>query len=572
MPAPAGPLTSPPVGLLTLTHAGATWRISSRPCDVHDGATSLHYRGGLAPCDVYSEAPITGAADVQSQSVEMIADGDIAALAAQGHLLSEVRAELALWREGDAYDRRLVMLSGSASVESGGFLGRPLRLSIVADDPADRPGVWPPLASTVCDETFGTVGIGRRAAEDGRTYPQVFGTAGTITVGGSPASTTAIPVIPVLRSRSSLIRETPWGPVDQWWVWPGVPGPLPYGIVSEGWLYPGSGASMGLIRGWALTSGSTVLPADAPVPLVYARDNLGRVVTLVDSLVLWAAGVLLEDREYYAAISPPCSGIARPDYRGGLEGAGQVIRWALEQSAITVDWRRTGSALAQLDRYAVAGFWDQSCSPWSWVVDNILPLLPCSWIPGPAGLYPVVWRLDATAETADLRLTDGLDCTIDDDPQEEGADEIRSRHVLDYGAAAWKSKFLRRSTWHGDGTTATTRESMSLHLRRAQQRYGSRRGSAALALEDVTSSDLLYADRSADRVLGWRSRLYSAPRTVLRVVGDGLHHRSGLAHLEPGMIVALTSARYSLSSRVAHVRRAGWLGGVCYADLVILSP
>jgi hypothetical protein len=36
------------------------------------------------------------------------------------------------------------------------------------------------------------------------------------------------------------------------------------------------------------------------------------------------------------------------------------------------------------------------------------------------------------------------------------------------------------------------------------------------------------------------------------------------------MVVALTSTRYSLSSRVAHVRRAGKLGALCYADLVIL--
>ena len=65
MPSP-GPLTEAPVVLLTLTHAGRTWRHSSRPVDVLDGSTWRHYRGGMAPLDVYEEAPLTGIADPQS--------------------------------------------------------------------------------------------------------------------------------------------------------------------------------------------------------------------------------------------------------------------------------------------------------------------------------------------------------------------------------------------------------------------------------------------------------------------------------------------------------------------------
>lgn len=571
MPSPAGPLTAPPIVLLTLEHAGRTWRHSSRPCDVLDGAVSLHYRGGLAPLDCYQEAPLSGVADIPAQAVEVIADGDLYALAAQAHLLGEVRAEVALWREGDPWSSRLPILSGRAEVESGGYLGRPLRLRVVADDPAARHGIWPPPEQQVTDDTWGLIGISRREQEDKAAYPQVVGCAGTIWSGGTRASVAALPVIPVLCPASRLVYETPWGPTSQWVAAPGVGTPLPYGIVSAGWLYPGSGASMGLIRGTRVATTTTIPTWVANLPLRYALDNLGQIVTLVDGLVQWALGVLIEDQSYYAAIAPPCSGIARPDWRGGLEGAGSVIRWALLQAGVIVDWRRTVPALASLDRYEVGGYWDQSCDPWFWAVDNLLPLLPCSWVAGPHGLYPVVWRLDATAATADCRLTDGLDCVIDGEPKEEGGDDILSRASLDYGHSLIQGAYRRRATWHGQETRDTLSEASSLHLRRAQQRWGSRRGADALALEDLQTSEMVYLDSTAHRSLAARTRIQCQSRTAIRIVSDGLHHRSHVAHLEPGMVVALTSTRYSLSSRVAHVRRAGWLGGVCYADLVMLA-
>jgi len=560
---------SAPVVLLTLTYAGRTWRHSSRPVDILDGSTWRHYRGGLAPMDIFEEAPLTGVAEVQSRTVEILTDGDMSDLVSQGHDLSEITAEIALWTSGDfaLRDRRL---SGAAEVESGGRLGQPLRLRVVADDPAGRPGTWPPPDHVISNTTWGG---NYDAANEDVTYPQVLGQPGHIVISGSASALAAIPAYPVHFNTSAwFVRRSPFGDSAVWQpggAWPPVTGTHPSGyflFLSAGWMYPGpiGSAHRGYLRVTADLGGT---PVWADACLVYAVDQIGQIVTLarVTSGPAWWPSSY--GRSYYACVSPPCSGVARPDYQGGVTGAGSIIRWALEQTSITVDWRRTIPALAQLDLYELGGFWDQSCSAWQWVAENVLPLLPCSWIPGPDGLYPVVWRLDATASTADARLIDGQTCCIEGEPKIEGADEIRSRWTMDYangllGGGTWR----RRAVWHGQVERASTRESSSLHLRRAQIRWGSARGAQALATEEALTSDLVWSDRTADRILSWRSLIYSGPRTVYHVLGDEEH----IGGLHPGMVVALTSTRYSLSSRVAHVRRAGMLGALCYADLVIL--
>jgi hypothetical protein len=585
VPAP-GALAAPPIVLLTIEHAGRSWCISSRPCDVLDGSTWLHYRGGLAPCDVFQEAPFTGAADPQSQAVEVLADRDIAELAAQSHVPGEIRAELALYRQGDEWGQRLVMLSGTADVESGGRLGQPLRLSIRGDDAAELPGTWPPPAQVINSDTWphaaGTIAFPERShqlPEEGAIYPQTIGRAGRIWAGATFASVESVPILPVIMydwtgggpGWLGFYRYTPWGDVTTWAAYPGgAPGGV-MAIVSAGWMYPGSGASKGCIE--VTLDDGTPTPSWTRAFLYYGTDAIGNVLTFakIDSGTPPYWGNLWSGRSYYAAIKSPCSGIANRSLMGGLEGAGEVVRWALERSRVTVDWRRTAAALPGLDRFRVAGVWDQGCSPWAWVGDNLLPLLPCSWIPGPNGIYPVAFRLDAGARDADAVLIDGIDCTIEGEPTIEAVGDVRSRWTLDYGMSSAIATARRRTIWHGGASRETPRDSMNLHLRRAQQRWGSLRGSALLALEDQQTAEMVYRDDTADRVCGWRSRLYSEPWTRLRVVSDGLYHRGVVAMLEPGMVVSLTSSRYSLSSRVAHVRRAGWLGGTCYADLVIVG-
>jgi len=184
----------------------------------------------------------------------------------------------------------------------------------------------------------------------------------------------------------------------------------------------------------------------------------------------------------------------------------------------------------------------------------------------------VIWRLDETAERADITLIDGpapgANCSIEGEPKIERADDVVSRVMLDYGNGLIQGVWRRRLTYHGRRSRETVQSVPTPHARRAQQRWGSQLGDQIQALELALTSDFVYRDETAHRWLSWLTTLRSQPMRVVRVVST---HTSPLARAEPGMVVSLTSARHSLSSRVAHVRRAGWLGGMCYADVVILS-
>ena len=576
--------TGPPIVLLVLEHAGREWYHSAHPVDVLDGTRSLHFRGGMAGIDLFVEAVIGGVSPQQSYPIEIAPQADLEALVAQGHLLGEMRAEVSLWRSGASWDDRQVWLSGSAEVRDGGQLGRVLRLQVTADDPAAQPGTWPNPEARMNEDTWGPVNlIIRRPAEDGSVYPTIVGQPGHILdADGSPAAIGACPVLPVELDIAGggdyeWVFQSPWGDIrvanGGWWTEPGaLTLGLPYGIIHQGWLYPGpvGHAARGTVTGlWRQTGTATW--TSGTFQIAYVRDGLGQLLTVVGpNLVKHNAGThtLLEDYEYAVAITPPCVGGAGRTYQSGFSTAGEIVEWALLQNSVRVDWRRTGAALPGL-RMPLGGFWDRSCSEWDWCVDNVLPLLPASWIPGPRGVYPVVWRLDTTAEQADLELVDGLNCTIEGEIEEDGGDDLLTRITLDSARAIVDGIWRRRHVWSGAQTRHLTREYTSLHSRLAQQRWGSTRGSRLLAIERVLESDLIYRDAAAIKYLAMLIRLHCQPTRTVRVLAPWY---SILNRAEPAMTASITSTRHAslASPRVAHVARAGWLGGACYADLLIL--
>lgn len=96
---------------------------------------------------------------------------------------------------------------------------------------------------------------------------------------------------------------------------------------------------------------------------------------------------------------------------GGLQVNGQVIRaagdvlsWALSRSGISVDSARMASARGALAGYEIDAVIAERCSPWDWVTQVLLPILPCSVAAGPDGLYVVPLFLDAVEADCEARL------------------------------------------------------------------------------------------------------------------------------------------------------------------------
>ena len=251
-------------------------------------------------------------------------------------------------------------------------------------------------------------------------------------------------------------------------------------------------------------------------------------------------------------------------YDGFITGAGDIIRDALELGDVPVDWRRLGPAMARLNAFKFAGFWDKQQRGWDFVLNEIVPYLPVSAVPGPNGVYLVPWRWDVRpSEIGEgYHFTDGHTCTLQDAPAYEGDDEVISSVSLDYAHTLLKSRYWRRTLWHG-GTLTTPRESSAQQLAVAAQQ--------GVSGQHAKQSTMIYRDQTADLFCAWKSQAFSGSRRTVRIVGDGVRKGTMLGRLSPGHPVLLSSSRYSLSNTVAHVRRAGWQGPRAYADCVILS-
>ena len=69
--------------------------------------------------------------------------------------------------------------------------------------------------------------------------------------------------------------------------------------------------------------------------------------------------------------------------------------WALNQSSIGADIARWMASRAVLNTVKIAGYIDdQKLSPWDWLRDEILPLIPLEVESGPEGTVPLVRQLD----------------------------------------------------------------------------------------------------------------------------------------------------------------------------------
>lgn len=576
MSSPDGTLTSPPVTLLELEHGGRLWLVSTDTVDIQDeDGRWRHYEGLLSECDVYQEA-IPFSFEVAGRiDCEAYMPGSFAALQGEGEDPGLLTGEVAQWRRGDAWESRERIVQGRVVVQSWGSATEPVRMSISPQDPADDQSVWPPPSQIISDQTWNTpVPSARDHDEDtvgGRAYPTVFGKAGLLHKRAGIATVAAVPAYPVIAANPVLVMKTPfhdaagkqiiisdgnppgpswtaWCVIAGHWIWPQLePGTSDYRVT----LHGADGSSE-----WAY--------------LYFCTDALGQVVALAGKNAftpgtgLYSGAGIVAGNAYWCSFDNGAMG--NLDMSGPMTDAGELLRWVLERAGSPVDWRRTGAVLRQLSAYILAGYWDASVGPWPWASDNLRPLLPISIRPGPDGVFPVVWNFRATAKDAVAHLVDGLNCTLEGEPVQDGEEDVISSSSIEYATSKRTSASYGHKTWGGAELPTGAHETASLHTRRAGLSLQSQLEPRVEAL----TTDLVCGDaQTADLVMAWRTQVYSKTWTYLHAVSDGLHHRGELSKREPGDVVTVTSARLGYVRRVAHVTRPGWVGALCYNDLVI---
>lgn len=381
--------------LVTVEVAGRACYLSQRPLDVPtEAGGSIPFDGGLNAVDVSVVLGLMGSdADLLSVPVACTFPVDIAALRAQGHQLSGATGEVAIWVPGTTYESRQVLVLGQVEEPTYGADREQVAFSI-SEAPYDDTGtiIAPVEIVHEVDQVAPIEDVVFPSDSEGSPLPWVFGRLGVCTVDGVLSTVPAMPVVPMWVADPALstageviyaaIGSTAWE-------------------CSEVVITDSTGASdafeIDLVQGFLSDALVTTLS--------------GVTYMAVGPLSLALAGVDILATPLYVSASPTTPISGGPSYDGSPTPArswGEVVEMLLRRSSLRLDWGRWRTVLPLLQRYEVAGYVDDpELSPWEFIASEMLPLVPVSVRSGPDGLYPVLWRYDATAADAVAEIIAG---------------------------------------------------------------------------------------------------------------------------------------------------------------------
>lgn len=545
---------STPVACLTVDWAGRIWRIAQQHLDVYSSIDGryYHYTGGLPTLDLDETVDALSEAGAQEITIEALFPSDVSTLVARGHPLQGATMELAVYT-GD-WDDREVFLRGF--IRDPEYQPGSGWVSIrVSADPGDDAGEYPPTSQVVdIDSTV----AGADSFSIGATYPTVINRPGVYrrgavitTMGGSPAYN---------------IGQSAVGAPDVWF------------LVAGHWI---AARGTGTVR---LRDETTGIEDDCSVALggvIQTYDRYprgGQRITVLQMSTAGAAGqapavgAAWTNGDRMSAIWTDVGGMWNTTETDAMSGAGEVLRWALSLTSLPVDWRRTWGAVSALRDYHLSGYWDQSCSPYQWIRDNLLPILPVSLRWSADGIYPVVWRWWATAADAVAHLEVGRSCAYVSGPQVEGWDDARSQvSVRGARAVGAASTFQLVRTMGGDradvgtpffgpsgASPGTGGYSADLEARRAKMVLAS---APAAEIEADMVFDAATAALSARQALYGRYATYTT--CTIRVPAT--------LKVEAGDVVTLTWSALGMTRRAASIIRRYRRGAAADLTLRITS-
>ena len=381
------------VWLLDLSFGGRVYRLSTEPIVIDDDdGSSIPYTGGLFDVD-YQESMDRRETSIASQTASMqvyIEDLNLSQERRRGFSLTSATAELSkIIVKGPAaaqtLDERQVTITGgldnpmidpakgtgwaSFTISSGGFADTAKMIPV-----NHRVGYGSVLGGWTAHEVT--------LRNHGKVYPLLIGRPGGYSDDGS---------LKVIEGSPAYVVDY-WEPQD------------PVVKLSEFWY-----SQTLLIAGHHVSASHVVVfPKDYPhkglqiVP-TNTYDLLGQpnaVVSLYgqpeaarEASEFWVA---LGRSDALGATTPITgAGIANPFSTADLWGAGDVACFCLARSSLTIDmaaWRTMASVLNGLAKISTY-INDPDVSPYEWLEESILPMLPVTVRYGPRGLFPVLTEL-----------------------------------------------------------------------------------------------------------------------------------------------------------------------------------
>ena len=520
--------------VLSLEYAGGTWYLSDEAMTIDDGAGgSIVLTDGLLETSDTMESIDLWATEAPRRSCGVAFDLgiDVAALIEEGHDLAGCVVELAQLADGDAWTARRPFARGRLVEPQYGAQGEGVQASIEQDVLTDESeirtvSVTPLAFAFAAQAVTGLEYIGSTNPNFDATasvvLPVVLGTPGNGLTPGTIAT----------RVETFRVPAT----TDYYFLW--------------------------MIAGHAVDATTVTLRAtdgtEATFPVLTCTLDSGEVVSFVSDFVGVAVPTWTNTTESAVVIWNDGGGLIDQSI-GPLRYAGDYLAWLLSLTEQEVDYARVNLAREQLRAFQVSTYLDESVTVAEYIREVVLDIVPISMTVGPRGVYPLVWRWDATVDDAVAAwdLTTDLDIARESVVTYEDADKVANTVQLKYGWAPRAEDYTREMWAVGDpasrprGLRFGGAASLALSywsdpiLARSTVRYGVRR--------DALETAIVHDDLTASRVLAWRSRRWALPSRVVEYSASQTY-----GWVEPGDYVTVTDPDLAWSERLCLVQSRAW--------------
>tara|TARA_R100001463_G_scaffold64155_3_gene117251 strand:- start:392 stop:2047 length:1656 start_codon:yes stop_codon:yes gene_type:complete len=516
------------VWLLELTFAGKTIRRSSEPVSISKAAGGvLKFHGGMdPPAFEQSLERLNTSVSSESMSMELDIGEDVVKMIAKGHQLSAALCEVSYVMQvggtiQQTYEQRVVAITGLVSEPQYGFLEEPegyITFSIDSGLLADS-GTFISEKRVISWAAFDNLFPEIADFHAGKAYPIVFGNPGqyrvfdsvdgavSVTAEGSPAYIVAV-------TYSSVTKESKADTV----------------------LVAGHHVSAGTVRITNPGKDNGVYNAT----VTNTSDNYGAAIATAD--ISGAGSDFRLSREFYA-IWDADGGLPNPFRAGELNGAGDILRWALRYSDLDVDHAAWAAASAYLNRYSMSGFInDPEATVWDWV-DDILKLLPVSIQQGPKGLYPVVYDPFTSVEHCYKVTASGSFQRISHVQAEGTPGDLVNAVRVGYALNAFSND---PSAYVAVGSDPDNEDSFAtVGTRVSVGRYGN--------LPETVEAANVWDRGTAAKIAKWRAAIQAFPRLTMQYVAAPSY-----GNLMIGDMIALTDSDIYLTDQVCTVVSKAW--------------